>query len=117
MRLENKDPLLRITVNQKSGVHMLVLQGRLAGRSVEELTAIWNASRSERAGCRCVIDLVDVTSVDEGGEQALLAMMNEGAEFIAQGFYIKSLLKSLRERGSEPARHVRASEQWDVRER
>jgi hypothetical protein len=98
MKLENKNPLLRIVVNREPGVHTWVLQGRLAGRSVDELTATWSASRGERVGCRCVIDLVDVTSVDEAGEQALLAIMNEGAAFIAQGFYTKTLLESLRER-------------------
>jgi hypothetical protein len=98
MKLENKNPLLRIIVKREPGLHTWVLQGRLAGRSVDELTATWNASRGERVGCKCVVDLVDVTSVDEAGEQALLGLMTEGAEFVAQGFYTKTLLESLRER-------------------
>jgi ABC-type transporter Mla MlaB component len=111
MKLENRDPLLRIVVNRKPDVYTWVLQGRLAGRSVEELAATWNASRGERAGLRCVVDLIDVTSVDEAGERALLALMNEGVEFIAQGFYTKTLLESLKERSkSESVRQMQSAE-------
>jgi hypothetical protein len=117
MKLENKNPLLRIVVNREPGVHTWVLQGRLAGRSVDELAATWNASRDERVGCRCVVDLVDVTSVGEGGEEALLAIMSEGAEFIAQGFYTKTLLESLRERCKQETKQVETAEQRSGRER
>jgi hypothetical protein len=45
-----------------------------------------------------VVNLVDVTSVDERGEQALMAMMMDGAEFVVRGVYTKGLLESLSER-------------------
>jgi hypothetical protein len=44
-----------------------------------------------------VVNLVDVTSVDERGEQALRAMMMDGAEFVVRGVYAKSSLQSLSE--------------------
>lgn len=97
MKLGAKSALLRIVINRAPGVQTWILQGRLAGEAVDELTTTWSNTRSERAGSRCVVDLVDVTSVDEFGERALMQMMTEGAQFIARGVYTQSLLNSLRE--------------------
>jgi hypothetical protein len=43
----------------------------------------------------CVIDLNDVTSVDRAGEKLLRAMSRKGARFIANGLYIRDVVKGL----------------------
>ncbi|HVR22186.1 MAG TPA: hypothetical protein VMU26_02595 [Candidatus Polarisedimenticolia bacterium] len=98
MKLEAKNTMLRIAIRSTPEQDTWILEGRLAGQMVDELTSSWRRRRDERRGRKSVVDLVDVTSVDERGEQALMAMMTDGAEFVVRGVYTKSLLQSLSER-------------------
>jgi ABC-type transporter Mla MlaB component len=97
MKLEAKNCMLRIAIRSTQDQDTWILEGRLAGQVVNELTASWR-QRQERGSRKSVVNLVDVTSVDERGEQALLAMMIDGAEFVVRGVYTKGLLESLSER-------------------
>ena len=97
MKLEAKNCMLRIAIRSTQDQDTWILEGRLAGQVVNELTASWR-QRHDRSTRRSVVNLVDVTSVDERGEQALMAMMMDGAEFIVRGVYTKGLLESLSER-------------------
>src|ERR1700733_1354386 len=71
MKLGAKNGMLRIAVRSSQNEDKWILEGRLAGQVVDELTAAWKKTGRGRAGCRSVVDLVDVTFVDERGEQAL----------------------------------------------
>jgi hypothetical protein len=98
MKLEAKNSMLRIATRSTQDQDTWILEGRLAGPVVDELSSSWSQTRSERRGRKSVVNLVDVTLVDERGEQALMAMMMDGAEFIVRGVYTKGLLESLSER-------------------
>lgn len=97
MKLEAKNCMLRIAIRSTQDQDTWILEGRLAGQVVNELTAFWR-KRRDRGSRKSVVNLVDVTSVDERGEQALMAMMMDGAEFVVRGVYTKGLLESLSER-------------------
>jgi hypothetical protein len=43
-----------------------------------------------------VIDLSDVTSIDDRGEALLGELKDEGAEFLARGVYTRHLLENLK---------------------
>jgi hypothetical protein len=49
--------------------------------------------------CTCVVDLNDVTSVDQAGEKLLRAMSRRGAQFIASGLYIRHVVDALKMNG------------------
>ena len=88
--------MLRITVTEGASQQLWVLQGRLAGCSVEELTANWRINRQDRPPTQsCIVDLSEITSIDKDGEQVLLMMIRDGAKFVATGIYTKHLLESL----------------------
>jgi hypothetical protein len=88
--------MLRITVTEGASEQRWVLQGRLAGCSVEELTANWRTNRQNRSLREsCIVDLNEITSIDKEGEQVLLMMIRDGAKFVATGLYTKHLLESL----------------------
>jgi hypothetical protein len=70
---------------------------------VDELAATWESTRAERVGRECVIDLVDLTGIDERGEEQLAQMMKEGARFVVRGVYSRNLLDSLTERCRQEA--------------
>lgn len=97
MKLEAKNALFRIAVRSTEDEDTWILEGRLAGQVVDELSEAWKKTRGERRGRKSVVDLVGLTCVDERGERALAEMMADGAEFVARGVYTKSLLQSLSE--------------------
>jgi hypothetical protein len=88
--------MLRITVTEGASEQRWVLQGRLTGCSVEELTANWRINRQGRLPTEsCIVDLNEITAIDKDGEQVLQMMIRDGAKFVATGLYTKHLLESL----------------------
>jgi anti-anti-sigma regulatory factor len=95
MKLEAKNAMLRIAIHSVEDEDTWILEGRLAGQVVDELTDAWRKARSERRGRKSVVDLVGVTFVDERGERALMEMMVGGAKFVVRGLYTRTLVESL----------------------
>jgi ABC-type transporter Mla MlaB component len=87
--------MLRITVTENTSEQRWVLQGRLIGSTIDELTASWHANRQCSPTQHCVVDLNQVTSIDKEGEQVLLMLIKDGAKLVANGLYTKHLLESL----------------------
>jgi len=83
--------VLKISITETATETRWVLQGRVFGPWVSELSAIWRTSTRTRNGRRCVVDLDGVTFIDKGAEEFLRSMAREGAEFITNGLYIKSV--------------------------
>jgi hypothetical protein len=88
--------VLKITITETPEEMCWVLQGRLAEPWVTEVKASWNEVRRTHEGCHCVVDLTNITCIGKGGEELLRSMSNEGAQFIASGFYIKDVLEELK---------------------
>jgi hypothetical protein len=103
MKLEAKNAMLRIAICRTDDEDTWILEGRLAGQVVDELTDAWRRTRGECRGRKSVVDLVGVTFVDERGETALAEMMADGARFVVRGLYIRTLVESLRERAKQEA--------------
>jgi hypothetical protein len=53
-----------------------------------------------------VVDLSDVTFIDEDGERLLSEMRGAGVEFVATGIETKHLLQNLKSRGERPLRRL-----------
>jgi len=53
-----------------------------------------------------VVDLSDVTFIDENGERLLSEMRGAGVEFVASGVETKHLLENLKGRGKRPLRRL-----------
>jgi anti-anti-sigma regulatory factor len=95
MKPECKNAMLRIAIRSAEDQDTWILEGRLAGLVVEELTASWDRAVNEEPCRKRVVDLVGVTFVDEQGEQALLQMTVDNAQFVVRGVYMKSLIESI----------------------
>src|SRR6266702_4511958 len=103
--------MLKITITDLPEEQRLSLQGQLVGQWADELRAIWKESHA-RDLQRCVVDLIEVKSIDRKGEAVLAEIMSHGAEFISGDVYTKHLLQNLRNelkrarkkylRGTEP---------------
>jgi anti-anti-sigma regulatory factor len=90
--------MLRITVIDTPTEQRWVLQGRLTEPWVSEVRSNWKNSRDARRGKTSVVDLNDVTFVDNAGERLLQALMRMGVACIARGVYVKAVMEELRGR-------------------
>ena len=72
------------------------LQGQLAGQWAAELKSAWREARVVGDTRKCIIELIEVTSIDRNGEEVLSEIMSHGGEFIASDVYTKHLLQNLR---------------------
>jgi hypothetical protein len=74
------------------------LHGRLAGPWVEELRACWKQAREQAPLARAIVDLKEVTFIDQPGEKLLAEMRGAGARFIAAGVEHQHLVALLDKR-------------------
>ena len=96
--------MLRITHSRTETEQRWTLCGRLTRPWLTELRACWEHSRQGGANARLIVDLSDVTFIDESGEKLLSELGGEGAEFIAAGVETVHLLKNLKDSGKRPLR-------------
>jgi hypothetical protein len=88
--------MLKITTSESPTEMRWILHGRRVGPWIGELRTNWGRQVLNRKGRTCVVDLNDVTFIDKRGEQLLRARSKEGAQFIANGLYIKRVLAGLK---------------------
>jgi anti-anti-sigma regulatory factor len=75
--------MLRMTVTTLPDRTTVLLEGRLAGAWVDELTACWRDVIAMRDSRAIQIDLEGVTFVDSAGKTLLRAMHGQGAILLA----------------------------------
>ena len=96
--------MLKISITDTPTEQKWVLQGRLTGPCVSELWENWIQQRDARQGCRRVVDLNDVTFIDQCGEKVLLDMMNDDVRFLASGVDTRQLLHDLKDKNKRTLR-------------
>jgi hypothetical protein len=74
----------------------LVLQGRLMGPQVDELKTSWKAASQLLKGRTCKVDIDQLEFIDKRGNRVLRAMSREGARFIANDLYMRSVAEDLK---------------------
>ena len=93
--------MLRINYADAGAEQKWTLHGRLAGPWTAELKTLWENIRDGRTGpssARVVVDLRDVTFIDEGGEELLRAMKRQGAQFLARGVETQDVVARLHQK-------------------
>jgi ABC-type transporter Mla MlaB component len=88
--------VLKITITDLDDEQRWSLQGQLVGEWAAELKSTWREAHHTAGTRRCIVDLVEVTSIDRNGEAILAEIMSQGAEFISGDVYTEHLLRSLR---------------------
>jgi len=99
--------VLKITMTETPAERRWVVQGRLVGPWVSELRTTWKRTHRSRDKRICVIDLNDVTFIDQGGERLLRAMSKKGAQLIAEGVYIKHVIEQVKNSCTPSAERMR----------
>ena len=96
--------MLRISYAQTPTGQRWILCGQLTGLWVEELRSFWERTRNASVESHAVLDLSDVTFIDESGERLLSDMRLAGIEFVAGGIENKHLLENLCSTGDRQLR-------------
>ena len=103
-----EEQMLKITNSGTATEQRWVVSGQLTGPSVSELQSNWERMRWESGGRKPVVDLRDVTFIDESGRRLLDEMRHEGVEFVASGVDTKDVLENLANEGNPPLRRFLA---------
>src|ERR1700687_2886841 len=88
--------VLKINITDLPDEQRWSLQGQLVGQWAAELRLTWREERHEGDTRRCIVELIDVTFIDQTGEAVLAEIMSQGAELVASDVYTKHLLQNLR---------------------
>ena len=74
--------MLRITVHNDGGATRLKIEGRLMGAWVRELEGCWRQAVTAQPPPRILVELTDVSFVDEEGGELLKLMAASGVELM-----------------------------------
>ena len=96
--------MFRVSYSDTTGGQRWNLCGRLAGPWVDELRTFWRQVRDRAPRARALVDLNDVTFIDEAGERLLAEMQSTGVEFVAAGVENQHLLACLKQKGKSSLR-------------
>ena len=98
------EQMLKITYDSTTSEQRWTLCGQLTGPWVAEARSTWERVRGRANGATCVVDLSDVTSIDERGERLLRSMNEDGAQFVARGVDMKHILTHLQSKAKPSLR-------------
>jgi anti-anti-sigma regulatory factor len=87
--------MLKITITNTVKGELWSLQGRLVGPWVKELQATWKRAHPSAQGRKCIVNLDEVTFIDQSGERVLRCMSNQGARLVASDVYVRHVLDRL----------------------
>ena len=105
-RVDAEVIMLRISYTDTGEEQRWTLCGQLAGAWVEELRSCWQYARTVAPLAAAVLDLSQVTFIDEAGEELLSDMRCAGAKFVATGVDTKHLVHHLTMYGKKPLRRL-----------
>jgi hypothetical protein len=98
--------MFRVSYSDTADGQRWSLHGRLAGPWVDELRSCWKYARGQAPLARAIVDLKEVTFIDQAGETLLAEMRSAGAELIAAGVEHQYLLATLGNHKGPPARRT-----------
>src|SRR5271155_6249265 len=88
--------MLRITIVDSPTEQRLALYGKLVGPWIVELQRVWENLRQQLGNRRSVIDLDEVTLIDDSADQLLATMLEQGAELAARSMANRWLIQALK---------------------
>lgn len=90
--------MLKISIVDTPTQRKLVLEGKLIEPWLAELLQTWSEATQNLGGRKLVVDLRNVILISPEGENALLALMTEGATFVCHEILTRHVLQQLKRR-------------------
>ena len=94
--------MFRVSYSDTADGQHWSLHGRLAGPWVDELRSCWKYARDRAPLARAIVDLKEVTFIDQAGEKLLADMRSAGAQLIVTGVEQQHLLATLDHHNTPP---------------
>ena len=95
--------MLKINTHRSDDSTRITLEGRLVGPWIEELERCWREAEQTAAGRRLIVDLTGVTFVEQEGKALLTRIYQAGAELIASGCCMRSIVEDAKTRVKQAA--------------
>jgi hypothetical protein len=90
-------------IHDGAGACRLQLLGHVGESEVAELSSCWQTARTILGGRRLILDLHEVTSVDDTGKKWLAQMVQDGAACLPESFLIDAMAGKVHPRSESPA--------------
>jgi len=91
--------MLRISISNELELTRFKLEGKLAHEWVHEAETAWAVLKSLAGKQKVLIDLVNVSFVDEEGALLLASMRRSGAKLVGSGLLIAALIEEIERAG------------------
>ena len=98
--------MLRISVMNEPGITRIKLEGKLAHEWVDEARIAWSALAAKNGETEMVVDLRNVSFVDDAGHQLLSELRHAGAELMGTGPLMSALIDEIEEAESASSQDV-----------
>jgi hypothetical protein len=89
--------VLKITITDLPDEQRWSFAGSVSRPGAAELQSSWREAHQAEDTKRCIVELIEVTSIDRNGEAVLAVIMTQGAELVAGDVYTGSCAASLGE--------------------
>jgi hypothetical protein len=90
--------MLKISIVEAGNQRRLILEGKLIAPWADELMSACDKARVDLDGRELVIDLKNLTAINQQGENALNALLRQGVRFRCCGVFAKQVLTELARR-------------------
>jgi anti-anti-sigma regulatory factor len=87
--------MLMITEEREDDLLTFRLAGAIAGQWAREFERCWNDAANSSDPRRVIVELKEVTFVDDKGKEVLGAMMRNGCQLIACDVLTKSIVEEI----------------------
>jgi len=101
--------VIRITAQQEPSATRLFLEGKLAGRCVDELDKCWQTCPSEEVAL--LVDLTNVSFVDDHGRELLARMHDNGIKLFSTSLMTKCLIEEIENTATTSGDHISSRDQ------
>jgi hypothetical protein len=99
--------MLKISIVENRSRIRLVLEGKLVAPWVGELRPACEKAKSGLGDRELVVEVKDLTAINQAGENVLLELMKEGVKFRGSGVFTKHMLKQLARRVDRDHEEIR----------
>jgi len=90
--------VLKISSIETRRERRLVLNGSLISPWMAELRSAYERAKTELNGRELVINLDDITTISQEGENIMISLMNKGIKIRCRGVFTKLLVRQLARR-------------------
>jgi hypothetical protein len=99
--------MLKISLVDCRTQRRLIVEGKLIAPWAAELRSACEDARGDLCGRGLVVEMKQITTISQEGENVILELINAGIRFRGRGVFTKHVLKQLTRRASEHGREMK----------